>query len=182
MSTSRSLSESRISKAVPERSAGSRQSIQVLLDTSFILTLVKRHRDPWAEIRTLIRGRVRILVMELVQFELERLSRKSSGETRLWAKTSLELLAKRRPEIVEHKTGPSDVDSSLIAHALTERTLTAIATVDREMRTVLAAQDVPVISPRSRHGLMSNGPGLFRMELSPRQSHRGGARLRHGRL
>ena len=117
--------------------------------------MLKLHRDPVEEIRTAVIGKVRILVLDLVKFELERLARKSSSRTHALASSSLEFLEKRKLLGIEHKPGPTDVDAALIASALTEKTLTGIATVDRELRSALASQDVPVIYPKARRGLVA---------------------------
>lgn len=130
---------------------------QVLLDTSFILSLVKQHRDPWAEVKALIHGKAKVLTLDLVEYELEHLARTSSSNTVAWARTSLELMAKKNHLIVEHRPGPSNVDAALMAHALAEREVTAIATVDREMRRVMKANGIPAIWPKARHGLLSSG-------------------------
>ena len=117
--------------------------------------MLKLHRDPVEEIRTAMTGNVKILVLDLVKFELERLARKASSKTHALASSSLEFLEKRNVPSIEHKPGPTDVDVALIASALTEKTLTGIATVDRELRSALASQDVPVIYPKARRGLVA---------------------------
>ena len=117
--------------------------------------MLKLHRDPVEEIRTAVTGNVKILVLDLVKFELERLARKASSKTHALASSSLEFLEKRKLLGIEHKPGPTDVDTALIASALTEKTLTGIATVDRELRSALASQDVPVIYPKARRGLVA---------------------------
>ena len=132
-----------------------RPSVQILLDTSFLLTMLKQHRDPKEEIRTAVPGNVKILVLDIVVFELERLARKASASTHAFASASLDFLAKRRIPVIEHKVGPTNVDAALVACALTEKTPTGMATVDRGLRSALASQDVPVIYPRTRRGLVA---------------------------
>jgi len=117
--------------------------------------MLKQHRDPEEEIRTAVPGNVKILVLDIVVFELERIARKASASTHAFAGASLDFLEKRRIPVIEHKPGPTDVDAALIACALTEKTLTGIATVDRALRSALASQDVPVIYPRTRRGLVA---------------------------
>ncbi len=101
-------------------------------------------------------GNVKILVLDLVIFELERLARRASAKTHAFASASLDFLKKRKFPIIEHKPGPTDVDAAQIACALTEKILTGIATVDRELRSALASQDVPVIYPKTRRGLVAS--------------------------
>ena len=136
-------------------SGKTRHSVQILLDTSFLLTMLKQHRDPEEEIMTAVPGNVKILVLDIVVFELERLARRASASTHAFASASLNFLEKRMISVMEHKAGPTDVDAALIACALTEKTLTGIATVDRGLRSALASQDVPVIYPRRRRGLVA---------------------------
>jgi rRNA-processing protein FCF1 len=118
--------------------------------------MLKQHRDSEEEIRTAVPGNVKILVLDLVIFELERLARSASAKTHAFAGASLDFLEKRKFPIIEHKPGPTDVDAAQIACALTEKILTGIATVDRELRSALASQDVPVIYPKTRRGLVAS--------------------------
>ena len=131
-----------------------RPSVQILLDTSFLLTMLKQHRDPEEEIKAEVPGKVRILILDLVILELERLARKASAKTQAFARASLDFLSRRKLSVIEHKPGPTDVDAALIAWALSEKTPTGIATVDRAIRSALASLDVPVIYPRARSGLV----------------------------
>jgi len=117
--------------------------------------MLKQHRDPEEEIMTAVPGNVKILALDLVIFELERLARKASAKTHAFASASLDLLGKRQLVVVQHKPGPTDVDSALIACALTEKTPTGIATVDRALRSALASQEIPVIYPRTRRGCVA---------------------------
>lgn len=132
-----------------------RPSVQILLDTSFLLTMLKQHRDPMEEIRAEVPGSVRVLILDLVIYELERLARRASAKTQAFARASLDFLDKRKIPVIEHKPGPSDVDAALIACSQTEREPTGIATVDRALRFALASQDVPVIYPKARRGLVA---------------------------
>jgi rRNA-processing protein FCF1 len=131
-----------------------RPPVQILLDTSFLITMLKQHRDPQEEIRADLPGNSKILVLDLVIFELERLARKASAKTHAFASASLDFLEKRKLSVIEHKPGPSEVDAALVACALTEKSPTGVATVDRALRSALASQDVPVIYPRTRRGLV----------------------------
>lgn len=117
--------------------------------------MLKLHRELEEEIGTAVPGNAKILVLDLVKFELERLARKASSNTEAFARPSLEFLDKRELSVLEHKPGPTDVDAALIACALTEKTLTGIATVDRALRLALASQNVPVIYPKARRGLVA---------------------------
>src|SRR5437667_10068450 len=108
-----------------------RPYVQILLDTSFLLTMLKQHRDPEEEVRTAVPGNVKILVLDIVVFELERLARKASASTHAFASASLDFLAKRRIPVIERKAGPTDVDAALIACALTEKTPPGMTSVDR---------------------------------------------------
>lgn len=130
-------------------------SVQVLLDTSFLITMLNQHRDPEDEIRAELLGNVKILAFDLVRFELERLARRSSVKTHAFASASLDFLDRRRLSVIEHRPGPSDVDAALVACALTEKAPTGIATVDRALRSSLASQGVPVIYPKARRGLVA---------------------------
>jgi rRNA-processing protein FCF1 len=116
--------------------------------------MLKQHRDLEAEIKTTIPGPTRAVVLDLVVLELERLAR-GSGNVRTWANSALAFLAKSNYSVVEHRPGPADVDASLVQFALGEKTPTAIATIDRQLRVVLDSFDIPAISPRARYGLIA---------------------------
>jgi rRNA-processing protein FCF1 len=116
--------------------------------------MLKQHRDLEAEIKTAIPGPTRTIVLDLVVLELERLVR-GSGNVRTWANAALAFLANGNSSIVEHRPGPTDVDASLVQFALGEKSPTAIATIDRQLRAVLDSFDIPAISPRARYGLIA---------------------------
>jgi rRNA-processing protein FCF1 len=120
------------------------------------VSLLRQHRDFEEEIKAAIPGEVRIVTLDLIILELERLARKKSSTIGRWANTSLAFLRERNYSVAEHKPGPSDIDASLIAFALTEKTPTAIATLDRELRTALGAFGIPIIRPRARYGLLAD--------------------------
>ncbi len=130
---------------------------QILLDSNFVIALLRKHRDLEDEIKAEVRGKIAIVVLDLVVWELERLARTRTSATATWAKASLAFLSRRNYPIAEHKPGPSDVDASLIAFALTEKIPTAIATIDRELKSALDALGIPSILPRTRHGLVADG-------------------------
>ncbi len=95
-------------------------------------------------------------MLDLVILGLERLSRKKSSTIGKWANASLALLHQRDYPIAEHRSGPSDIDACLVAFALTEKIPTAIATLDRELRTALGALGIPTVRPRTRYGLLAD--------------------------
>jgi len=119
-----------------------------------MISMLKQHRDLETEIKTDIPGPTRTVVLDLVLLELERLAR-GSGNVRTWANAALAYLAKGNSSIVENRPGPTDVDASLVQFALSEKTPTAIATIDRQLRAVLDSFDIPSISPRARYGLIA---------------------------
>ena len=134
-----------------------RPYFQILLDSNFIIALLRKHRDLEDEIKAEIRGKIAIVVLDLVIWELERLARTATSATATWAKASLAFLSKRNYAIAEHRPGLSDVDASLIVFALTEKIPTAIATIDRELKTALDSLGIPSILPRTSHGIVAEG-------------------------
>lgn len=133
-------------------------SLNVIIDSSFVLSLVRQRRDPGQEILDAIPRKASIRLLDLIALEIERLARKGTATTRTWARTSLTLMEKRGYPILEHKAGPADVDSSLISFVVSEKVPTAVATVDKELATALKSFGIPVIRPRSRHGVVVEGP------------------------
>ena len=142
---------------VRDNTLSGRPYSQILLDSNFIIGLLRKHRDLEDEIKAEVRGKIAIVVLDLVIWELERLARTTTSATATWAKASLAFLSKRNYAIAEHKPGPSDIDASLIAFALTEKIPTAIATIDRELKSALDSLGIPSILPRTSHGLVAEG-------------------------
>lgn len=117
--------------------------------------MLRQRRDLEAEVRTEVPGPVRIVVLDLILLELERLARTGSSKVRTWANAAIDLIAKRSYSTVEHRPGPTDVDVSLVQYALSETNPTAIATIDRELRKTLKTFNIPTILPKARYGLIS---------------------------
>ena len=138
-------------RLIPTRGA------QVVLDANIIISFLSQRRDVEDEIRIAIPGRVRILLFDLVVFELERLARQRSSKVGRWANIGLEYLHKKKYPIVEHRPGPTDVDAALISFAVAETAPTYVVTIDREVKTSLQLLGVPTISPMKRHGLVLVG-------------------------
>jgi len=128
---------------------------QIVLDTNFIMSLLKQRRDIEAEIRIAVPGPLKIVVLDLVLLEIERLARKGSANVRTWANAAIDFVGKRDYPIVEHRPGPTDVDVSLVQFAVSEKNPTAIATIDGELRKALESLNIPTIWPRARYGLIA---------------------------
>ena len=127
------------------------------MDTNFIVSFLSQHRDIEDEILTSVQGRLRIIVLDLVVLELERLARKASSNVRSWASVSLDHIRRKNYSIATHRPGPADVDAALISFAVAETIPTYVATIDRELRTALRSLGVPTLSPKKRHGLIVEG-------------------------
>jgi rRNA-processing protein FCF1 len=130
-------------------------STQIVLDTNLVLSLLKQRRDIEAEIRIAVPGPTRIVVLDLIILELERLARTGSANLRTWANTAIDFISQRDYRVIEHRPGPTDVDVSLVQLALSEENPTAIATIDRELRKSLESFNIPTIRPKARYGLIS---------------------------
>ena len=134
-----------------------RPLMDILLDSSFVIALVKQRRDLERELIDAIPKKIKIKILDLVLLELEHLARKGPSVTWTSAKAGLELLVKRGYQVLEHKPGPVDVDASLLAFAVSARPPTAIATLDRGLREGSRALGVSVISLKKVHGLIVEG-------------------------
>lgn len=133
-------------------------TVSVFVDSSFLLTMLKQHQDFDELVRRVVKRKFRFVILDRVLFELQGLARKKSSSTSGLARIAVELVEKRNYPVLETLDGPSDVDSSLLASALTERQPVIVATVDSELRAALKAQEIPTISPRGRTGLMLSMP------------------------
>ena len=126
----------------------------VLLDTSFLLTMLREHMDFAEEIRTTVPGQLRIVTIDLVQFELERLARRGSSTTSGLAKLALEQLERKRVPVMDTKLVARDTDTAILAAALSQKGLVAVATLDKVLRETLRRSGVSTIYPRRRRGLI----------------------------
>ncbi len=131
-----------------------RPPVTVLIDTSFILTMLKNHKEFGEEIRDISAGPVRLATTDGVVMELQRLSRSGSFDTAGLAKIALAALEKRRIDVLESSPGIPEVDSSILAIALATKDAAAVATVDRRLRHALLKHGLKTISPRGRGGLV----------------------------
>ncbi len=128
--------------------------LTVLMDTSFILAMLKDHRNFHEEIRNVLAGHVRVATTDGVIMELRRLSRGGSFETAGLAKVALETFEKGGVDILEASPEIPDVDSSIVAAALADKGAAAVATVDRRLRDALLKHGLTAIFPRGHQGLM----------------------------
>jgi len=128
--------------------------VLVLLDTSFLLTMLREHMDFAEEIRTTVPGQLRIVTIDLVQFELERLARRGSSTTSGLAKLALEQLERKRVPVMDTKLVARDTDTAILAAALSQKGLVAVATLDKVLRETLRRSGVSTIYPRRRRGLI----------------------------
>ena len=126
----------------------------VLLDTSFLLTMLREHMDFCEEIRTTVPGQLRIVTIDLVQLELERLVRRGSSTTSGLAKLALEQLERKRVPVMDTKLVARDTDTAILAAALSQKGLVAVATLDKRLRETLRRSGVSTIYPRRRRGLI----------------------------
>jgi len=131
-----------------------RSSLTVLLDTSFLLMMLEQRRDIDEELRDLIKGPVRVVTLDMVERELQRLGRTRSSKTGGLANAALELLKSRKYSIFTSGIETSDTDAAILSFSLAKNEQLAIATVDRKLRAALAGLGLPVIYPMRRRGLL----------------------------
>jgi len=128
--------------------------VLVLLDTSFLLTMLREHMDFGEEIRTTVPGPLRIVTIDLVQFELGRLARRGSSATGGLAKLALEQLERKRVPVMDTELVVKDTDTAILTAALSQKGPVAVATLDRRLREILRRSGVSTIYPRRRRGLI----------------------------
>jgi len=131
-----------------------KSSLTVLLDTSFLLMMLEQRRDIDEELRDLVKGPVRVVTLDMVERELQRLGRTRSSKTGGLANAALELLKSRRYSIFTSGIETSDTDAAILSFSLPKSEQLAVATVDRKLRAALAGLGLPVIYPMRRRGLL----------------------------
>ena len=136
----------------------------VIIDTSFILALLKNHEEFYEEIRNVLVGPVRIATTDGVRMELQRLARSGTFETAGLARVALEILETRQVEIRETSPSIPDVDASIVAAALSDENQILVATVDQRLKNILFRLGLRAISPGGRRGLLVL-PGSYSVPL-----------------
>ncbi len=125
----------------------------ILLDTSFILTLARSHRQLVNEVRDASVGRVRLATSDGVALELERLARNGKFPLKALAKLALAQLKEQDVEIRETCPGTPNVDTGMLVLALGDRDRPDVATVDYQLGETLSKLGINVISLRKKGGL-----------------------------
>ena len=130
------------------------RSLTVLLDTSFILVMLEQRRDIDDELRDLIKGPVRVVILDMVERELQHLGRTRSSKIGSLANAALQLLKSRKYSTLASGIETSDTDAAILSFSLAKNEPLAVATVDRKLRAALAKLGLPVIYPMRRRGLL----------------------------
>ncbi len=115
--------------------------MMVLLDTSFLVTVMEKKIDLFHELRKF--GNPEMHVLDLVQDELEKLST-GRGKDAGNARVALQFLGRKRIGIV--RAGEGNTDRMLIEYA--EKEGFAVCTIDRKLKDSLLNRGVVVITIR----------------------------------
>ena len=136
----------------------SHSSRMVILDTSFILSMLRNHREFDDGIRDSAGGPIRIVTSDGVFMELQRLAR--SGDFNVAGLAKVALLSLERRGITIQETHPStpNVDTSILVLSLEDRGRVEVATADSRLRHALFKLGVTAICPR-KHGGVEIFPG-----------------------
>lgn len=131
----------------------SQSSTTVILDTSFIISMLRNHREFDDGIRDSVLGPVRLATSDGVLMELQRLARSGDFHTAGLAKVALSVLEKRGVLIQETDPSTPNVDTAILALALGDRGAVEVATSDRRLKHALYKLGITAISPRNHGGL-----------------------------
>ena len=130
------------------------RSLTVLLDTSFILMMLEQRRDIDDELRDLIKGPVRVVILDMVERELQHLGRTRSSKIGSLANAALQLLKSRKYSTLASGIETSDTDAAILSFSLAKNEPLAVATVDRKLRAALSRLGLQVIHPMRQRGLL----------------------------
>jgi rRNA-processing protein FCF1 len=133
-------------------------TLTVLLDTSFLLAMLEQRRDIDEELRDLIMGPFKIITLDLVERELQRLGRTRSSKTGGFANAALELLKVRGYSTFASDMQSSDTDAEILSFSLARTGPLAVATVDRKLRAALSNLGISTVYPKRRRGLLMSKP------------------------
>ena len=118
--------------------------------------MLNEHRDIMDEIRSTIDGRVEMVMLDLVKYELARLYRAGTSDSSKIAGLVLDSLVSWKVRVVEAPYGPRDVDLVMTIYALTEKSRVIVATVDENLLHALTSNRVPSLRPRHQSGLLAS--------------------------
>jgi rRNA-processing protein FCF1 len=118
--------------------------------------MLKEHRDIRGEVRDAVHGPVDLVCLDLVIYELSRLTRKASSETSRTARLVLDNLGKWKIREVPAPFGPRDVDLAMTMYALAQKTRSVVATADTMLLEMLSKNRLQSVRPRSKSGLISS--------------------------
>ncbi len=128
----------------------------MVLDSSFLISMLKERRDIRDEVRDAVHGPIDLVCLDLVVCELARLARKGSSETSRMARLGLDNLGKWKIREVPAPFGPRDVDLAITIYALVQKTRTVVATADKMLLEMLSKNGIQSVRPRSKSGLISS--------------------------
>ena len=118
--------------------------------------MLKERRDIREEIRATIHGKMELVCLDLVKYELERLVRQGSSATSRTARLALDNFDKWKIRIAEAPYGPREVDLVLAIYALAEKSRVIVATADRKLLDTLSKNKIPTVRPSNQSGLIAS--------------------------
>ena len=136
----------------------SHSSRMVILDTSFILSMMRNHQEFDDGINDSARGPTRLVTSDGVLMELQRLARSGDFNAAGLAKVALLSMERRGITIQETHPRTPNVDTAILTLALGNKGRVEVATADRRLRHVLFKLGVTAICPR-KHGGVEIFPG-----------------------
>ncbi len=128
----------------------------MVLDSSFLISMLKERRDIRDEVREAVHGPIDLVSLDLVVCELARLARKGSSETSRIARLVLDNLDRWKIREVPAPFGPRDVDLAMTIYALVQKTRTVVATADKMLLEMLSKNGIQSVRTRSKSGLISS--------------------------
>ncbi len=126
----------------------------IVLDTSFILSMLRDHREFDTEIHDSVREPLRLTTTDGVIMELQSLARRGDFTRAGLAKTALSVLEKRRILVQETLPSTPNVDIGVLTLALGDRGKIEVATVDLRLRRALFKLGISTIYPRRHTGVV----------------------------
>jgi len=118
--------------------------------------MLKDHRDIREEVRETVHGRIDLVCLDMVVYELARLARKGSSVTSRTARLVLDNLQRWKIREVPAPFGPRDVDLVITIYALAQKTRIVVATADKELLKILSNNKIQSVRPRNQSGLISS--------------------------
>ncbi len=116
--------------------------------------MLRQHTEFDLRLSELLACPFRLALIDRVLYELQGLARTRSSDDGSLARVGLDVIDRKKIQVIETMLGLPDVDTSIVAFSVAHKAPIAVATLDRHLRATLSRFKIPTIIPKGRKGLL----------------------------